>query len=399
MYGRLPMYQNIGGSAYKKDLINITKLSEYLNNPHNSFKSVHIAGTNGKGSTAHMIASILQEGKYKVGLYTSPHLKDFRERIKINGKMINKDFVSDFIFKNMKFFNENNCSFFEMTVGMAFEYFKKNSVDIAIIETGMGGRLDSTNVILPEFSVITNVSIDHVKFLGNTLEDIAKEKAGIIKLNIPVLIGEKQNDISNIFTSIAEENKSRIIFADDLNIKEYECELKGSYQNKNIKTAIGAIELLNESEININEQNITDGLKKVIYNTGIRGRWEIIGNNPLIICDVAHNKEALSIIINDLISIKCNKIHFVLGFVNDKNLDSIINLFPESSEYYFTKPNVERGLDELELKNLFKSKNRIGKSFKKVNEAIKFAISKHIENDIIFVGGSTFVVAEAIEFF
>ena len=303
MYGKLPMYQNIGGSAYKKDLINITKLSEYLNNPHNSFKSVHIAGTNGKGSTAHMIASILQEGKYKVGLYTSPHLKDFRERIKINGKMINKDFVSDFILKNMDFFNHNNFSFFEMTVGMAFEYFKKNSVDIAIIETGMGGRLDSTKIISPELSVITNVSMDHVKFLGNTIEDIAIEKAGIIKSHIPVVIGEKQNDVSNVFINKAEEKKSKIFFAEDFNIKEYECELKGSYQKKNIKTAIVAIELLNDTEIKINEKNIIDGLNKIIQNTGIRGRCEIIGNNPLIICDVAHNKEALSIIINNLISI------------------------------------------------------------------------------------------------
>lgn len=396
MYGKLPMYQNIGGSAYKKDLINITKLSEYLNNPHNSFKSVHIAGTNGKGSTAHMIASILQEGKYKVGLYTSPHLKDFRERIKINGKMINKDFVSDFILKNMDFFNQNSFSFFEMTVGMAFEYFKKNSVDIAIIETGMGGRLDSTNIISPELSVITNVSIDHVKFLGNTIEDIAIEKAGIIKSHIPVVIGEKQNDVSNVFINKAEEKKSKIFFAEDFNIKEYECELKGSYQKKNIKTAIVAIELLNDTEIKINEKNIIDGLNKIIQNTGIRGRWEIIGNKPLIICDVAHNIDALSIVINDIISIKSNKIHFVLGFVNDKNLDSIVDIFPESSNYYFAKPNIERGLDELELQELFKNNNRIGESYSSIEQAFKSAIKQSDPNDVIYIGGSTFVVSEVI---
>ena len=396
MYGKLPMYQNIGGSAYKKDLINITKLSEYLNNPHNSFKSVHIAGTNGKGSTAHMIASILQEGKYKVGLYTSPHLKDFRERIKINGKMINKDFVSDFILKNMDFFNHNSFSFFEMTVGMAFEYFKKNSVDIAIIETGMGGRLDSTNIISPELSVITNVSMDHVKFLGNTIEDIAIEKAGIIKSHIPVVIGEKQNDVSNIFINKAEEKKSKIFFAEDFNIKEYECELKGSYQKKNIKTAIVAIELLNDTEIKINEKNIIDGLNKIIQNTGIRGRWEIIGNKPLIICDVAHNIDALSIVINDIMSIKSNKIHFVLGFVNDKNLDSIVDIFPESSNYYFAKPNIERGLDELELQELFKNNNRIGKSYSSIEQAFKSAIKQSDPNDVIYIGGSTFVVSEVI---
>ena len=396
MYGKLPMYQNIGGSAYKKDLINITKLSEYLNNPHNSFKSVHIAGTNGKGSTAHMIASILQEGKYKVGLYTSPHLKDFRERIKINGKMINKDFVSDFILKNMDFFNHNSFSFFEMTVGMAFEYFKKNSVDIAIIETGMGGRLDSTNIISPELSVITNVSMDHVKFLGNTIEDIAIEKAGIIKSHIPVVIGEKQNDVSNVFINKAEEKKSKIFFAEDFNIKEYECELKGSYQKKNIKTAIVAIELLNDTEIKINEKNIIDGLNKIIQNTGIRGRWEIIGNKPLIICDVAHNIDALSIVINDIMSIKSNKIHFVLGFVNDKNLGSIVDIFPESSNYYFAKPNIERGLDELELQELFKNNNRIGESYSSIEQAFKSAIKQSDPNDVIYIGGSTFVVSEVI---
>tara|TARA_B100001540_G_scaffold310460_1_gene328277 strand:- start:412 stop:1602 length:1191 start_codon:yes stop_codon:yes gene_type:complete len=396
MYGKLPMYQNIGGSAYKKDLINITKLSEYLNNPHNSFKSVHIAGTNGKGSTAHMIASILQEGKYKVGLYTSPHLKDFRERIKINGKMINKDFVSDFILKNMDFFNHNSFSFFEMTVGMAFEYFKKNSVDIAIIETGMGGRLDSTNIISPEISVITNVSMDHVKFLGNTIEDIAIEKSGIIKSHIPVVIGEKQNDVSNVFINKAEEKKSKIFFAEDFNIKEYECELKGSYQKKNIKTAIVAIELLNDTEIKINEKNIIDGLNKIIQNTGIRGRWEIIGNKPLIICDVAHNIDALSIVINDIMSIKSNKIHFVLGFVNDKNLDSIVDIFPESSNYYFAKPNIERGLDELELQELFKNNNRIGESYSSIEQAFKSAIKQSDPNDVIYIGGSTFVVSEVI---
>ena len=396
MYGKLPMYQNVGGSAYKKDLTNINKLSKYLNNPHNSYKSVHIAGTNGKGSTAHMIASILQEGKYKVGLYTSPHLIDFRERIKINGVMIEKDFIVHFINENINFFNDNNFSFFEMTVGLAFEYFKMKSVDIAIIETGMGGRLDSTNIIFPEVSVITNISYDHVQFLGNSIEDIAREKAGIIKSGIPVVIGEKQNDIVNIFINKAEEKKSRIFFAEDFDVNEYECELKGSYQNKNIKTAIAAIELLNNSEISINEKNIKDGLNKIIQNTGIRGRWEIIGNKPLIICDIAHNIDALSIVINDLKLINSNKIHFVLGFVNDKNLDSIVDLFPESSNYYFARPNIERGLDELELQELFNNNNRIGKSYPSVAQAFKSAIKQSNLDDVIYVGGSTFVVSEVI---
>jgi dihydrofolate synthase/folylpolyglutamate synthase len=283
-----------------------------------------------------------------------------------------------------------------MTVGLAFEYFKMKSVDIAVIETGMGGRLDSTNIISPELSVITNVSIDHVKFLGNTIADIAIEKAGIIKSGIPVVIGEKQNDIVNIFINKAEEKKSRIFFAEDFNVKEYECELKGSYQNKNIKTAIAAIEFLNNSEISINEKNIKDGLNKIIQNTGIRGRWEIIGNKPLIICDVAHNIDALSIVINDLKLINSNKIHFVLGFVNDKNLDSIVDLFPESSNYYFARPNIERGLDELELQELFNNNNRIGKSYPSVAQAFKSAIKQSNLDDIIYVGGSTFVVSEVI---
>ena len=396
MFSKLPMYQNIGSAAYKKDLNNIIKLSSHLNNPHSGFKSIHIAGTNGKGSTAHMISSILQEAEYKVGLYTSPHLVDFRERIKINGVMIKKEFITDFIKENIDFFIENSFSFFEMTVGLAFEYFNKNSIDIAVIEVGMGGRLDSTNIIFPEVSVITNISIDHTQFLGNTIEEIAKEKAGIIKEGTAVVIGEKQNNISDIFIDIAKEKKSEIFFADELIEDEYECDLKGSYQNKNIKTSIQSIRSLIETGFNISEKNIFDGLKNVIRNTGIRGRWEIIGKDPLIICDIAHNKDALSNIINDLESLKYNKMHFVLGFVKDKNIDSIIDLFPESAEFYFTRPDIERGLDELELQNLFKSKNRIGKSYREVKQAIESAISKSNKNEIIFVGGSTFVVAEAI---
>jgi len=395
MFSKLPMYQNIGSSAYKKDLNNIIKLSEYLNNPHNHFKSIHIAGTNGKGSTAHMVSSILQESKYSVGLYTSPHLVDFRERIKINGVMIEKEFIVDFIKENIDFFNDNSFSFFEMTVGLAFEYFKMKSVDIAVIEAGMGGRLDSTNIIFPEVSVITNISYDHVQYLGNTIEDIAREKAGIIKKNTPVVIGKTQNKILSIFNAVAKEKKSEILFSDSMSQKNYECDLKGSYQKNNIKTSIITINQLVSAGYNINENNIVDGLRNVIKNTGIRGRWEIIGNEPLIICDVAHNQDAISIVINDLKATNCS-IHFVLGFVNDKNLDSIIDLFPESSEFYFTRPDVDRGLDELELQDLFKNKNRLGRSFKNVNEALKSARNKSNKNDIIFVGGSTFVVAEVI---
>ena len=390
------MYQNIGAAAYKKDLKNILKLSKHLNNPYHNFKSIHIAGTNGKGSTAHMISSVLQEANYKVGLYTSPHLVDFRERIKINGKMIEKDFITDFIKDNIDFFNDNSFSFFEMTVGLAFEYFNKNSIDIAVIEVGMGGRLDSTNIISPQVSVITNISFDHTQFLGNTIEEIAKEKAGIIKEGTAVVIGEKQNNTSDLFIDIAKEKKSEISFADELIEDEYDCDLKGVYQKMNIKTSIQTINELVKLGFIISEENIVDGLKNVKTNTGILGRWEIIGKDPLIICDVAHNHEALSIVLNHLISMEYNKIHFVIGFVNDKNLNSIIDLFPMHAEFYFTKPNIERGMDQLELQNLFKSKNRIGNSFSNVKLALKSALNMSKKDDIIYVGGSTFVVAEAM---
>lgn len=390
------MYQNIGAVAYKKDLKNILKLSKHLNNPYHNFKSIHIAGTNGKGSTAHMISSVLQEANYKVGLYTSPHLVDFRERIKINGKMIEKDFITDFIKDNIDFLNDNSFSFFEMTVGLAFEYFNKNSIDIAVIEVGMGGRLDSTNIISPQVSVITNISFDHTQFLGNTIEEIAKEKAGIIKEGTAVVIGEKQNNTSDLFIDIAKEKKSEISFADELIEDEYDCDLKGVYQKMNIKTSIQTINELVKLGFIISEENIVDGLKNVKTNTGILGRWEIIGKDPLIICDVAHNHEALSIVLNHLISMEYNKIHFVIGFVNDKNLNSIIDLFPMHAEFYFTKPNIERGMDQLELQNLFKSKNRIGNSFSNVKLALKSALNMSKKDDIIYVGGSTFVVAEAM---
>ncbi|MEO2055906.1 MAG: Mur ligase family protein [Flavobacteriaceae bacterium] len=396
IFSKLPMYQNIGAAAYKKDLKNILKLSRHLNNPHHNFKSIHIAGTNGKGSTAHMISSVLQEANYKVGLYTSPHLIDFRERIKINGKMIEKNFIIDFIKDNISFFDDNSFSFFELSVGLAFEYFNINSVDIAIIEAGMGGRLDSTNIISPQVSVITNISYDHTQFLGDTITKIAKEKAGIIKKGIPVIIGENKKEISDLFINIAKQKESEILFADKLIDKQYDCDLKGVYQKKNIKTSVQTINELVKLGFIISEQNIVDGLKNIKTNTGILGRWEIIGKDPLIICDVAHNHEALSIVLNHLISMEYNKIHFVIGFVKDKNLNSIIDLFPMHAEFYFTKPNIERGMDQLELQNLFKSKNRIGNSFSNVKLALKSALNMSKKDDIIYVGGSTFVVAEAM---
>ena len=388
------MYQNIGKSAYKKDLSNITLICNHLNNPQNSFKSVHVGGTNGKGSCSHMLSSILQEAGYKVGLYTSPHIVDFRERIKINGEMISKDAVKQFMQKNFDFFESNNLSFFEMTVGLAFDYFSNNKVDISVIEVGMGGRLDSTNIINPIVSVITNISLDHDKFLGSNISSIAKEKAGIIKINTPVVIGETQSEIKPIFIDFAMSNNSEITFADDFNYDNYDCDLKGNYQKKNIKTVLKSIEILKLNSFEIDKSNIEIGLKNVFKNTGLMGRWQVIQNSPMIICDTAHNEAALNEVISQLISLQYSKLHFIIGFSDDKDLIILSNIFPEKSEYYFVKPKVRRGMDPEEVKKIFQSSNRIGLVYSSVSEAISHIKKTCHHSDIIFVGGSTFVVSE-----
>ncbi len=396
MFSQLPMYQNQGKTAYKEDLGNTIKLVNYLNNPHRKFKSVHVAGTNGKGSTSHMLASILQEAGYKVGLYTSPHLKDFRERIKVNGKEMSKQFVIGFIKRNKVFFEANSLSFFEMTVGMAFDYFAKQKVDVAIIEVGLGGRLDSTNVITPEVSVITNIGIDHTQFLGNTLELIAKEKGGIIKPNIPVVIGETQKKTESIFKDLAKQNHSEIIFADKVVPQAYYCDLKGSYQEKNIKTAIQTINTLNKKKFKVSSDNVKNGLLNVVENTGLLGRWQTLQENPKVICDTAHNKEGLTYIMSQLKNERFENLHFVLGFVNDKDLNNIIDLFPKKATYYFCKPNISRGLDADILKKVFVEKGYSGNSYKSVKDAYKASLNKAKSDDLIYVGGSTFVVAEIV---
>ena len=312
MFNKLPMYQNIGDSAYKKDLSNIILICEHLNNPQNNFKSIHIGGTNGKGSCSHMLSSIIQEANYKVGLYTSPHLVDFRERIKINGDMISKDSVLKFMHENFDFFESNNLSFFEMTVGLAFDYFSKNKVDIAIIEVGMGGRLDSTNIINPILSIITNISLDHTRFLGSNIFDIAKEKAGIIKDNIPVVIGQTQQEISPIFTDIAKSKNSEIIFADHSIYDTYDCDLKGDYQKKNIITVLKSTEILKHLDYKINDSHIKTGLSNVSNNTGLQGRWQVIQRKPMIICDTAHNEAALREVISQLIDMEYSDLHFII---------------------------------------------------------------------------------------
>ena len=397
MFNQLPMYQNKGKSAYKADLSNTIKLATHLKNPEKNFKSIHVAGTNGKGSTGHMIASILQEAGYTVGLYTSPHLKDFRERIKLNGRYISKQFVIQFIKKHKAFFEDHKLSFFEMTVGMAFDYFSKKKVDIAIIEVGLGGRLDSTNIITPEISVITNIGFDHTQFLGSSIESIAKEKGGVIKSGVPVIIGQTQKKTQGIFRDLAKKMNSTIIFADKEPLATiYRSDLKGNYQSFNLKLAVITIRELKKRGFKILESDIKRGLLNVIKNTGLFGRWQVLQERPKIICDTAHNKEGFTLVLNQLKTIEYDHIHFVLGFVNDKNLNDIIGLFPKNATYYFCKPNIERGLNAVQLHDEFKKRNYKGSSYNSVNEALENAKTNAHDNDLIFVGGSTFVIAEIL---
>ena len=396
MFNKLPVYQNSGAFKYKIDLQNIYDLSSYLGNPHTKLKTIHVGGTNGKGSTSHILSSILQESGYNVGLYTSPHLKDFRERIKINGDCITKDNVVKFIESHKEYLDGNKLSFFEMTVGMAFDYFKNQEVDIAIIEVGMGGRLDSTNIIDPEISVITNIGLDHTKFLGNTLLEIAHEKSGIIKKGKTVIIGETQEELVDVFINKAKELNSKITFADQQKKHNYISDLQGSFQSKNIQTAISVIHELTKSNWNVDIDAIRLGISRVHTNTGFTGRWTVLNQNPLTICDTAHNKEGLSIVLKDISSIKYSKLHFVIGFVEDKELDSIIDLFPKDAIYYFCKPDVKRGLCAITLESIFKSNSRFGSSYKSVKEALVSATENSNESDLIYIGGSNFVVAEVI---
>jgi len=396
MFQQLPMYQRIGANAYKKDLTNILSFSEKLNNPHHNFKAIHIAGTNGKGSTSHMMASILQEAGYKVGLYTSPHLKDFRERIRIDGKEIPEATVIRFIDENKSFLEDHKLSFFEMTVGMAFDHFSREKVDIAIVEVGLGGRLDSTNIITPILAVITNIGKDHVQMLGDTLEEIAFEKAGIIKPGIPVVIGENQVETKAVFNETAKRLNSEIIFAEDLNPENYSSDLTGDYQTKNLQTVVTAIRKLNKSKFNISEESIYNGLMRVKKNTGLRGRWDILQTNPKVICDTAHNTEGLIYVLKQLLKEDFTNLHIVLGVVNDKDLRSILPLFPKRATYYFCKPNVPRGMDQIELQRKCLASGLHGESYSSVKSAFDSALKKSTKHDLIFIGGSNFVVAEVL---
>lgn len=395
MFNQLPMYQLQGASAYKEDLTNIRLLAAHLGNPQNRLKCIHVAGTNGKGSTSHMLSSVLQEAGYKVGLYTSPHLKDFRERIKINGKEISEDFVIEFIAKHKDFFEANDMSFFEMTVGLAFDYFDSEKVDIAIIEVGLGGRLDATNIIRPLVSVITNIGLDHTQFLGNTLEAIAGEKAGIIKPNIPVVIGEYTDETKPVFLAKAEENNAPISFASDLIDQIYLSDLIGDYQFHNKKTVQQTIAILNnQTDFKISTGQLKEGLLHVVKNTGLQGRWQQLGENPKIICDTAHNKHGLTVVMKQLQNEKYEKLHIVLGVVNDKDLDAILPLFPKEAQYYFCSPNSSRGLPAETLKNAAEKFGLEGEKYDSVAIAFAEAKKNATENDFIYAGGSTFVVAE-----
>ncbi|PWA04475.1 bifunctional folylpolyglutamate synthase/dihydrofolate synthase [Flavobacterium psychrotolerans] len=397
MFNQLPIYQLQGATAYKKDLTNTLLLADYLENPEKNIRCIHVAGTNGKGSTSHMLASILQESGFKVGLYTSPHLKDFRERIKINGNEISELFVCNFIDKHKLFFENNELSFFEMTVGLAFDYFKTQKVDIAIIEVGMGGRLDSTNIITPLISVITNIGLDHTQFLGTTLEGIAMEKAGIIKPNVPVIIGEYTTETKPIFLAKAKETHSEIYFASDNYKETFPCELKGDYQNQNKKTVLQTIQVLNSLyEFKVSQKHIKTGLLHVIKNTGLYGRWQQINDSPKVICDTAHNKHGLTIVLNQIQQEKFDTLHFVLGVVNDKDLDEILPLFPKNAKYYFCKPNIPRGLDATILKQKAAEHHLYGEVFNSVTESYAKALQTATKSDFIYIGGSTFVVAEIL---
>ncbi|MGL5277157.1 bifunctional folylpolyglutamate synthase/dihydrofolate synthase [Myroides sp.] len=396
MFNQLPMYQQQGAVAYKADLSNTIKLVNHLNNPQDSLKTIHIAGTNGKGSTSSMIASILQEAGYKVGLYTSPHLKDFRERIKINGQEITESFVVDFIARNKPFFEENSLSFFEMTVGMCFEYFKQEAVDVAVIEVGMGGRLDATNIINPLLSVITNIGKDHTAFLGDTLEAIAGEKAGIIKRGVPVVIGEYNESTQPVFIAKAKEMSADIYFAQDT-YKENTLvsDLKGDYQKSNIRTVRQAIELLRNSIV-ISEKAEVEGLLHVVENTKLLGRWQVLGENPKVVTDTAHNSHGLTIVMNQLKHEKYQNLHIVFGVVNDKDLDSILPLLPKEAKYFFARPNNLRGLDAEILATKASEFGLIGEVFSSIPNAYAKAKEVAGAEDLIYIGGSTFVVAEIL---
>ncbi len=397
MFTQLPMYQTQGATAYRKDITNTVLLAEHLNHPEKELNCIHVAGTNGKGSTSHLLASVLQEAGYKVGLYTSPHLKDFRERIKINGQCITEEYVCEFIARNKAFFEAQHMSFFEMSVGLAFEYFKREQTDFNIIEVGMGGRLDATNIITPLLSIITNIGLDHTQFLGTTLEAIAMEKAGIIKPYIPVIIGEYVSETQPIFINQAQKSEAPIYFASDLIKDTYPSALLGDYQLHNKKTVQQAFAVLQGLGcVQLTDNTIKQGFLNVITNTGLQGRWQQLQSEPKVICDTAHNAHGLSLVMQQLKKESFGQLHIVLGMVADKNLDEVLPLFPKNAIYYFCCPNNFRGLNATVLQEKAATFGLIGSTFNSVSNAYENARNSALADDFIYVGGSTFVVAEIL---
>ncbi|MCF8303486.1 MAG: bifunctional folylpolyglutamate synthase/dihydrofolate synthase [Bacteroidales bacterium] len=423
LYNNLPMYQRTGPANYKMDLKRTYELMELLGNPHRQFKTIHVAGTNGKGSVSHMLSSILQTKGFKVGLYTSPHLVDFRERIRINGNKILPRTVCNFVTHYKPEFDKIKPSFFEITMALAFDFFAREKVDIAVVEVGLGGRLDSTNIIQPELSIITNIGMDHMHFLGNSHEKIAAEKAGIIKDNVPVVIGETQPEIKLLFDMKARQHNSRIFYADkrfqlknidisgtrvskmemdvlrkgELFISKLNCPLFGSYQANNVVTTIMAIEILKEGGYKFTKSQVRKGINDVVEKTGLRGRWEILAKTPTIIADIAHNEDGLTYVMEQLQKIPRKSLRVILGLVNDKNFDSVLKLFPDEAIYYFCKADIPRGLPAEELAAEAGKHGLTGDVYPSVTAALKAARSEAHKEDVIFIGGSTFTVAEILK--
>ncbi len=422
LFSSLPMYQRVGRAAYKADLQTTIELLNALGNPQERFRAIHIAGTNGKGSVAHLLASILQEAGFKTGLYTSPHLKDFRERMKINGEWISPEKVVDFVQENLEVFERLKPSFFEMTVAMAYCFFADAGVDFAVLETGMGGRLDSTNICHPLVTVITNIGNDHQQFLGETPESIAREKAGIVKQGIPLVVGRKQAGVEEVFTQAAASTKAPLVFADEhfelrtistsdkttklfdvwyndnLFLEQMVSPFMADYQAENIATALQTAMVLRgpAGEVGLSEEDLRNGLQNVTDNTGLQGRWQTLSTNPLTICDIAHNPEGIQAVVHQLARTDFAHLHFVFGMVNDKKPDEILYLLPKHATYYFCKPDIPRGLDAEELKQAAFKAGLRGEAYGTVTHAFQSAINDAGVNDLVFVGGSTFVVAEVV---
>jgi len=417
LYDRLPVFHHVGGAAYKPGLDNTIQLMNVLDNPQTKYRCIHIAGTNGKGSVSNMLAAILQTAGYKVGLYTSPHLVDFGERIRVNGQMIEQQYVIDFVENNKDVFNTIEPSFFEATMAMAFNYFADTKVDVAIIEVGLGGRLDSTNIIQPDLSVITNISFDHVGFLGDTLEKIAFEKAGIIKPTTPVVIGESAPETRPVFVQKACKENAALIFAEErfkINFKEYsdakmlvevngklliKCGLCGNYQLKNIATTLAAIEQLNTLNYSISESDILKGIENITEITGLQGRWQTLRSNPTAVCDTGHNVGGIQFVVEQLKAQNYKRLRIVIGMVNDKDVSAVLNLLPQDAVYYFTQANIMRALPCEELKLKSQSFGLNGHAYKSVKQAVDAAINESESDDFIFIGGSNFIVGEALPLF